>query len=120
MQREPLDQSAHKELQRRAGFIQSFGLDYRVAILAVLVDFLVFSGDVVSMGLLYPVELGAALFLTFITYMIQRRWYGDDRSSALIKAAIIGLITAIPVPISWIVAGPGGVLGLVHAIFRRR
>lgn len=106
---------AHK----RGGLIQSFGLDYRVAILAVLVDFIAFSGEIVSAGLLYPVELGASVVLGFVTYKIQRSWYGDDHDSALIKAAIVGLLTAIPVPISWIIVGPGGVLGLVHAIFRR-
>jgi hypothetical protein len=123
-QREPRDQtlSASQGLlpRKRGGFIQTFGLDYRVAILAVLVDFIAFSGDIASMGLLYPVELGSAVVLSFVTYKIQRSWYGDDRDSALIKAAIIGLLTAIPVPISWVVVGPGGVLGLLHVLFRRR
>jgi len=104
----------------RGGFIQTFGLDYRVALLALLVDFIAFSGDILSAGLLYPVELGAAVVLSFVTYKIQRAWYGDDRDSALIKAAVVGLLTAIPVPITWLVAGPGGFIGLLHAIFRRR
>lgn len=117
-QREP--QSGAPAGHKRGGLIQTFGLDYRVAILALLVDFIAFSGDIVSAGLLYPVELGGAVVLAFVTYKIQRSWYGDDRDSALIKAAIVGLLTAIPVPISWIVVGPGGLLGLVRALFRRR
>ena len=60
------------------------------------------------------------MVLSFVTYKIQRAWYGDDRDSALIKAAVVGLLTAIPVPITWLVAGPGGFIGLLHAIFRRR
>lgn len=104
---------------RRGGFVQTFGLDIRVAILAVVIDFLAFSGDIVSLGALYVVEIGAAIVLTFITYKIQRAWYGDDHDSALIKALVIGLLTAIPVPITGIVAGPGGFLGLIH-LFRRR
>jgi hypothetical protein len=103
----------------RGGFIQTFGLDVRVAALAVLVDFLAFSGDIVSLGALYVVELGAAIVLAYITYKIQRSWYGDGHDSALIKALVIGLLTAIPVPITAIVAGPGGLIGLLQLIRRR-
>lgn len=111
--------SATKVPTRRGGFVQTFGLDIRVAILAVVIDFLAFSGDIVSLGALYIVELGAAIVLTLITYKIQRAWYGDEHDSALIKALIIGLLTAIPVPITGVVAGPGGLLGLIHLLRRR-
>jgi hypothetical protein len=103
----------------RGGFIQTFGLDVRVAILATVVDFLVFGGDIVSFGALYVVELGAGIVLAVITYKIQRAWYGDDHDSALIKALVIGLLTAIPVPITGIVAGPAGILGFFN-LFRRK
>jgi len=107
--------AAHK-----GGLIQTFGLDIRVAGLAILVDVLAFSGDVVSAGLLYPVELISAVVLSVITYKIQKHWYGDDHQSALIKALLIGLITAIPVPISPLFAGPAGVLGMVRALFGKK
>ena len=103
----------------RGGFIQTFGLDVRVAILAIVIDFLAFGGDIVSLGALYVVELGAGIVMVFITYKIQRAWYGDDRDSAIIKALVIGLLTAIPVPITGIVAGPAGILGFFN-LFRRR
>lgn len=64
-------------------------------------------------------EIGAGVALTFITYKIQRAWYGDDHDSALIKALIVGLLTAIPVPLTSIVAAPGGILGLLHLLKRR-
>ncbi len=104
---------------RRGGFVQTFGLDVRVAALAVVVDILAFGGDIISLGVLYIVELGSAIVLTFVTYKIQRAWYGDDHDSALIKALIIGLLTAIPVPITWLVAGPGGLIGFFN-LFRRK
>ena len=103
----------------RGGFIQTFGLDVRVAVLAVIIDFLAFSGDIISLGMLYIVELGAAVVLTYVTYRIQRIWYGDDHDAALIKALVIGLLTAIPVPITGIVAGPGGLIGLFN-LFRKK
>lgn len=101
------------------GLLQTFGLDVRAAALAVVVDLMVFGGTLGSGGVLYAVEIGAGIVLAFITYKIQRAWYGDDHDSALIKAAIIGLLTAIPVPVTAVVATPGGILGLLHLLLRR-
>jgi hypothetical protein len=101
------------------GFAASFGLDPRVALLTVLVDLMANSATVVSAGLLYEVELGAAVVLTVIAYKAQRAWYGDDRDSALIKALVVGLLTAIPVPISPLFALPGGAVGLLQALRRK-
>jgi hypothetical protein len=42
------------------------------------------------------------------------KWYGDDHDSAMIKAGIVGLLTAIPVGIPAIVWVPSGLLGLLH------
>ncbi len=100
------------------GFASAFGLDPRVALLTVLVDLLANSATIVSAGLLYEVELGAAVVLTVIAYKAQRAWYGDDHDSALIKALVIGLLTAIPVPISPLFALPGGALGLKRLLRR--
>jgi hypothetical protein len=101
------------------GFAATFGLDPRVALLTVIVDLLANSATIVSAGLLYEVELGAAVVLTFIAYKAQRAWYGDDRDSALIKALVVGLLTAIPVPITPLFALPGGALGLLRLLRRR-
>jgi hypothetical protein len=97
----------------------TFGLDPRVALLTVLVDLMANSATIVSAGLLYEVELGAAAVLTLIAYKAQRAWYGDDRDSALIKALIVGLLTAIPVPITPLFALPGGAIGLLRLLRRR-
>ncbi len=104
----------------RRDILQTFGLDFRVAILTLLVDAMAFSGDIVSAGLLYPVEIGAAAVLGVITYKIQKSWYGDDHDGALIKALVIALVTAIPVPIAPIVAGGAGVLGVARAVMGKR
>ena len=116
---DPVTQNRTPAVAGSGGFVQTFGLDPRVALLAVVVDWLAFSGSVLSLGLLVPVELGAAVVLAFITYKIQRSWYGDTKDSAQIKALIIGLLTAIPAPITGIVAGPGGLLGIIHWLRRK-
>lgn len=101
------------------GLAQTFGLDIRAAILAVIVDLMVFGGEVVSFEALLPLGICVAGVLGFITYKMQRKWHQDDHDSALIKALIIGLLTAIPVPLTPIIAVPGGVLGIVSS-FRRK
>ena len=96
------------------GFGQLFGLDTRVAALTFVVDAMVFGGTVASGGLLLPVAVGAALVLGFVTYRAQRRWYGDDHDAALIKACILGLLTAIPTPLPAVLYVPSAILGALR------
>jgi hypothetical protein len=96
------------------GFAQVFGLDPRVAALTFIVDAMVFGGTVASGGLLLPVAIGAGGVLGFIAYRAQRRWYGDDADAALIKACIIGLLTAIPTPLPVVLYVPSAILGALH------
>jgi hypothetical protein len=91
-----------------------FGLDPRIAALTFLVDAMVFGGTLASGGLLLPVAVGAGCVLGFITYRAQRRWYGDDAEAALIKACIIGLLTAIPSPLPAVLYIPSAILGVWH------
>jgi hypothetical protein len=105
----------------RHGFLQTFGLDVRVAALVLIVDGMVFTGTVLTGGVLYAVEVAAGGVLGFITYKIQRHWYGDGHNSALIKGLIVGLLTAIPVPLTSIpIIGPAGILGLLNMFVPKR
>jgi hypothetical protein len=101
------------------GLAQIFGLAPRAAFLAVLVDLLVFTGDTLSLETLLPLGIGIAGVLGFIVYRIQRHSYGDDHHAALTKALIVGLLTAIPVPITPFFAIPGGLLGIANALRRK-
>jgi chromate transport protein ChrA len=93
----------------------------RVAALVLIVDSLVFSATFLTAGLLYAVELGAGVVLAYITYKIQRHWYGDGHDSALIKALVVGLLTAIPVPLSSALpVGTAGFLGLIHMLLPKK
>jgi hypothetical protein len=96
------------------GFTQLFGLDPRIAFLMFVVDLMLFSGAVFTLGLLIPIAVVAGMVLGFITYRAQIKWYGDDRETALIKGVIVGLLTAIPTPLPAVVYVPSGILGLIH------
>jgi hypothetical protein len=98
------------------GFGQTFGLDPKVAFLTLLVDAMVFGTETFSAELLLPLGIGVAIVLGIIVYRAQIKWYGDDKESALIKALIIFLLTAIPVPLGPFVAIPGGLIGIVKKI----
>jgi hypothetical protein len=96
------------------GFSQVFGIHPAVASLALVVDLMLFGGEVATMGALLPVSIGAGVVLGLISYLAQRKWYGDDKDSAAIKALILGFLTAIPTPLPAILSVPSGIVGLIH------
>ncbi len=99
---------------RSRGFLQVFGLDPRIALLTFVVDMMLFGGTILSFGLLIPLAMLAGVVLGVITYRAQMHWYGDDREAAIIKGAIVGLLTAIPTPLPALVYLPSAILGLLH------
>jgi hypothetical protein len=107
------------QLAASRGLTQMFGLDPRVAILTVLVDLMLFGVDSATLECVAPVGVLVAAALGFIVFKAQRHWYHDDHESALIKAMMIGLLTAIPVPLTPLIAIPAGAVGIIKAIRRK-
>lgn len=54
--------------------------------------------------------------LGVITFLAQRKWYGDDNESAMIKGLILAFLTAIPSPLPAILYVPSGIVGFVHRL----
>jgi hypothetical protein len=102
------------------GLAAAFGLDPRIAVLTVIVDTMLFGGDAITWGLLIPIGIAVGVILAFIVYKAQRVWCGDDHENALIKALIVGLLTAIPAPLGPLFAIPSGLLGIVESLRRRK
>jgi len=102
------------------GFGQVFGLDPRVAFLTVVVDAMLFGGDVATMGAGVLLSVPVGVVLGVITYKAQRRWYGDDRESAFIKGLVVGLLTAIPTSLPGLLTVPSGIIGLAHMLRRKK
>lgn len=96
-----------------------FGLDPRVAFLTLIVDSMLFGGDVITGGVSIGFSVLVGVALGFVTYKAQRKWYGDDKESALLKSVILGLLTAIPAPLPAILSVPSGILGLVHNLRKK-
>lgn len=105
---------------RGRGFSQMFGIHPAVASLTFLVDVMLFGGEVATLGAILPLSVGAGCVLGLIAYLVQRKWYGDDKHSALIKALILGLLTAIPTPLPAVLTVPSFLVGLVHNMHRKK
>jgi hypothetical protein len=102
------------------GLGQVFGLDPRVAFLTLVVDSMLFGGDVATLGATVLLSVPAGVVLGAITYKAQRHWYGDDRESALIKGLVVGLLTAIPTSLPGLLTIPSGLIGLAHMLRRKK
>jgi hypothetical protein len=109
----PSGPSPHQVAAR--GFAQTFGLHPAVAFVTIAVDLMVQAAVVGSGGLLIPLSAATGVVLAIITFMAQRKWYTDDNESAFIKSLIVGLLTAIPSPLPYMLFVPAGVVGF----FRR-
>jgi hypothetical protein len=101
------------------GFGQTFGIHPAIASLTLIVDLMLFGGEIATMGAILPISIGAGAVLGVIAYLAQRKWYGDDKDSAAIKALILGFLTAIPTPLPAILSVPSGIVGLVHKLRRK-
>jgi hypothetical protein len=119
IQPEPQGITSPQAMSASKTLAQTFGLDVRAAMLVTLVDLMIFSVDILSAGAFVVMGIVVAALLGFIVYKIQRRWYGDDHDSSLIKSLIVGLLTAIPIPLTPLVAVPCGILGLVQMCRRK-
>src|SRR5271165_2285668 len=92
-QREPAP-AVHGTAAR--GFAQLFGLHPLPAVMTLAVNTMLFGGELATMGALIPLGFAVAVVLGAMTFICQRRKYGDDESEALVKALAVGLLTAIP------------------------
>jgi hypothetical protein len=75
--------------------------------------------EFVTMGLLFPLSLLAGIALGFIAYRAQMKWYGDDSESAMIKAVMLALLTAIPTALPSLLYGTAGLIGLAQTLRRK-
>lgn len=74
--------------------------------LILAVDWLFFAGDILSLGMsLLASSLVAFAVTTGGVYWIQRRWAGDRRSRAALKALFGGVVAGVPTSIAGTAVG---------------
>lgn len=101
------------------GFAQLFGLHPIPAVTTLAANAMLFTGELATAGALVPMGFLVAIVLGAMTFICQRRMYGDDESEALVKALAVGLLTAIPTGLPSFLTVPSAVVGLVHTIRRK-
>ncbi len=76
------------------------------ALLILLLDWLLFSSNVLSAGLATPIVVVVGFLLGSVgTYALQRRFAGDASWKALLKAAIAGVCVGMPWPVGGTLIG---------------
>lgn len=82
----------------------------------IVVDLMLFGGEVFTVGVSWPISIGVAVVLTIASALIQKNVYGDNWGAAIGKSLIVGLLTAIPTPLSTVLP----TIGLAsHALLKK-
>lgn len=116
-QNEPTMHGPHAAAARGLG--QIFGIHPAMALLTLIVDMMLFGGEMATLGAILPLSCATGAVLALIVFLFQRKHYGDDSESALIKGLIVGFLTAIPSALPALLYVPSGVVGLVHTMRRK-
>jgi len=113
-QRPPGNRNPHPAASH--GFAQTFGLHPAGMVLTLAVNTMVFVVGWGTVGVGWFTSIPVGIVLGGIIYQIQKKWYGDDHESALLKACIVAFLTAIPTSLPGYLTIPSGILGF----FRRK
>lgn len=100
------------EESSRAHWSRLLGLHPLVAFGMIAVDMMLFGGEAASGGIGLLVTIPVALALTIPCVLLQRYAFDDTWGAALGKGLMVGVLTAIPMPIGSPVTVIGGILGI--------
>jgi hypothetical protein len=97
-------------------FCQTFGLHPLVGFSLFTVDSVLFASEVVTMEATWALTVPIGLALTIPAILLQKSLYGDSWKAAVWKGLIVGILTAIPLPIGSLMTLTGGVLGTARGL----
>jgi hypothetical protein len=97
----------------RTKLARTLGLHPLVAFGMFACDWMLFGGEAATAGVGLTVTIPIALALVIPSVLLQRYSYGDRWGASIGKGLLVGVLTAIPMPIGSPVTLVGGVLGLL-------
>ena len=97
-------------------FGQTFGLHPLTAMGLFVVDWMLFGEEVATAGVGWLVSLPVGVALGLIAILIQKRVYKDETAPAIAKGLLVGLLTAIPAPLSSFGILPLAGFGLIRIL----
>jgi hypothetical protein len=103
-------------MDKLKGFCQTFGLHPLTALGLFAVDWLLFGEEVATAGFGWVVSLPVGFVLGIVAFLIQKYAYKDTSPVALGKALLVGLLTAIPAPLSSLGILPLAAFGAINSL----
>jgi hypothetical protein len=99
-------------------FARTVGLHPLTALGLFVVDWMLFGEEIFTGGVGWLISLPVGIMLGLGAYLIQRRSYKDETGPAVAKALIVGLLTAIPAPLSSFGILPLALFGAIRMLSR--
>ena len=107
-------------MEKVFSFCSKFGLHPLTALGLFAVDWMLFGEEVATGGAGWLVSLPVGVVLGLIAILIQKHSYKDETAPAVAKGLLVGLLTAIPAPLSSFGILPMAAFGLVRVLFSKR
>jgi hypothetical protein len=99
-------------------FARAVGLHPLTALGLLVVDWMLFGEEVATGGVGWLVSLPVGIILGLIAFLIQRRSSNDEFAPAAAKGLLVGLLTAIPAPLSSFGILPLAAFGAIRILSR--
>jgi hypothetical protein len=90
---------------------QTFGLHPLVGFSLFAMDTALFTSEVLTVEATWALTIPVGLALTVPAILLQKRLYGDSWKAAVGKGLLVGVLTAIPLPLASLMTFAGGVIG---------
>jgi len=107
-------------MEKLFSFCRAFGLHPLTALGLFAVDWMLFGEEVATAGAGWLISLPVGVVLGLIAILIQKHAYKDETMPAVAKGLLVGLLTAIPAPLSSFGILPLAAFGLVRVLFSKQ
>jgi hypothetical protein len=97
-------------------FSQTLGLHPLTAMGLFVIDWMLFGEEVATAGVGWLISLPVGVLLGLIAILIQKHVYKDETMPAVAKGLLVGLLTAIPAPLSSLGILPMAGFGLIRIL----
>jgi hypothetical protein len=99
-------------------FARTVGLHPLTALGLLVVDWMLFGEEVATAGVGWLVSLPVGIMLGIVAFLIQRHSSKDEIGPAAAKGMLVGLLTAIPAPLSSFGILPLAAFGAIRLLSR--
>jgi hypothetical protein len=103
-------------MEKLRAFSQTFGLHPLTALGLLAIDWMLFGEEVATAGVGWVISLPVGAVLAIVVFLIQKHSYRDATLPALSKGLLVGLLTAIPAPLSSFGLLPMAAFGALKAL----